>query len=208
MKTFTILDWSKQEYTVTIDRNKSIKIECTYTNAHHPKPTSVEFELGGEAVHGSWNLIYVGTIISTWKKYQPTITKKCCTYNSAKFWQFFAGNLSPTPYKDRACGRSGGRCCKTGITDVRLTDIIQPHRKCAAVKGRPFFKYCNGRNMNSTEKALMQTNRALELKLHKVMQLNTKLKLANIKLTKFEKDALKVFQTISKVTGRIIHTMH
>lgn len=68
MKNFTVTDWSKQNYNVSVEKNKSLSIDCLYTNAHSPKQTSVRFEIGGEAVYGSYNLTYTGKIISITEK--------------------------------------------------------------------------------------------------------------------------------------------
>ena len=63
-----VTDWSKQEYTCTIEKNKNIQIDCFYTNSHSPKQTSVKFEIGDEAEYNSYNLRYTGKIISITEK--------------------------------------------------------------------------------------------------------------------------------------------
>jgi hypothetical protein len=68
MKTFTILDWSKQEYKVTIEKNTFIQIDCLYKNAHTPKETSTKFMLGDFAEYDSYNLSYIGEIVSITEK--------------------------------------------------------------------------------------------------------------------------------------------
>ncbi len=72
-KTFIVTDWSGQQYTVTIIKNVSIQIDCTYKNAHEPKPTSVSFNLNDSAEYDSYNLSYIGKIIG--------ITDKTVTIN-------------------------------------------------------------------------------------------------------------------------------
>jgi hypothetical protein len=69
MKKFTITaKYSKQEFDLTLEHNKSIQIDCTYMNAHHPKPTSVKFQIGDQAEYDSYNLHYLGTITGITEK--------------------------------------------------------------------------------------------------------------------------------------------
>ena len=65
--------WSKQEYTVTVEKNKSIKVECFYKNHVNPRETSVTFLMGEKAEHSSYNLSYFGEITG--------ITEKTVTFN-------------------------------------------------------------------------------------------------------------------------------
>lgn len=67
-KTFIVTDWDKQEYTVTIEHNKSIDIACTYRNRRNPMPTLKHFMIGDEAEFDSYNLRYTGKIISITEK--------------------------------------------------------------------------------------------------------------------------------------------
>lgn len=68
MKTLTVTDWSKQDYAVEVEKNKSIKIDCTYRNAITPKPTTVEFKFGDKAEYDSYNMSYIGTITGITEK--------------------------------------------------------------------------------------------------------------------------------------------
>ncbi len=70
--------FSTQEYSVIIEKNKSIQIDCTYMNAHNPKPTSVTFKVGNKAEYDSYNLSYIGTILAITEK---TILMECGTPN-------------------------------------------------------------------------------------------------------------------------------
>lgn len=60
--------WSKQVFQVELEKNKSIKIDCTYANHINPKPTSVEFKIGDTAEYDSYNLSYMGTIVGITEK--------------------------------------------------------------------------------------------------------------------------------------------
>jgi hypothetical protein len=54
--------YDSQAYKVSVEHNKSIRIECTYKNAHNPKPTDVTFNIGDKAEYDSYNLKYLGVI--------------------------------------------------------------------------------------------------------------------------------------------------
>lgn len=68
MKKYTVTDWSKQEYNVTIEKNTFIQIDCLYKNAHTPKETSVKFMIGDIAEYDSYNLSYLGKIVGITEK--------------------------------------------------------------------------------------------------------------------------------------------
>lgn len=59
---------SDQEYTVHIEKNKSIKIDCLYKNHIKPKQTSVSFTIADQAEYDSYNYSYFGPIISITEK--------------------------------------------------------------------------------------------------------------------------------------------
>lgn len=75
MKNLTVIQkWNNnQEYNVSVEHNQSIQINCTYMNVHNPKPTEVKFLIGDSAEYSSYNLSYIGTIISITEK---TVTIK------------------------------------------------------------------------------------------------------------------------------------
>ena len=73
-KTLIVYDYFKQEYTVTIEKNKSIKIDCFYKNRHNPQETSTAFKMGDTAEYSSYNLSYMGIIIGITEK---TVSIKC-----------------------------------------------------------------------------------------------------------------------------------
>lgn len=52
---------------------KSIRLHGIETNRHEPKPHDLTFKVGDTAVHGSYNLVYTGTITSIGAK---TVTIK------------------------------------------------------------------------------------------------------------------------------------
>lgn len=62
MKTIKVIDWSGQDYSVTIDPGKTIKIDCTYRNSMNPLPTSITLKINDQAIYDSWNLKYIGAI--------------------------------------------------------------------------------------------------------------------------------------------------
>jgi hypothetical protein len=53
-----------QSYTCVVEKNKSISIDCFYTNVNNPKQTTVEFTIGSSAEYDSYNCHYIGTIVS------------------------------------------------------------------------------------------------------------------------------------------------
>jgi hypothetical protein len=70
-----------QLYNCVVDHNKSISIHCTYMNVYGtPKPTYVKFKIGDSAEYGSYNLHYIGTIVSITDKV-VTIDSGHKTYN-------------------------------------------------------------------------------------------------------------------------------
>lgn len=91
MKLLTILDWSKQEYNVTLERGESIQIDCFYKNSHHP--TSVKFKIGDQAEYGSYNLSYIGTITQ--------ITEKTITFEIGTARQPETRRLKISEFCDR-----------------------------------------------------------------------------------------------------------
>lgn len=69
MKNVTVYSkWDNNTYYLTIEPNKSIQIDCTYNNAHNPRPTSRTFKIGDQAEYDSYNLSYTGTIIGISEK--------------------------------------------------------------------------------------------------------------------------------------------
>lgn len=69
--------WNNQEYDCTIEKNKSIQIDCFYKNSKNPKQTSVKFNVGDTAEYDSYNLKYLGTIVSITEK-TVTIKESMC----------------------------------------------------------------------------------------------------------------------------------
>ena len=64
MKTFEVKEkWSNQTYTVSIEPNEAIYIECRYENRKEPKDTFIIFNIGDTAEYDSYNLSYLGTIV-------------------------------------------------------------------------------------------------------------------------------------------------
>ncbi len=60
--------YSNQEYSVTIDKNKSIKIDCFYKNRISPKQTSITLNVNDCAEYDSFNLSYIGKITAITEK--------------------------------------------------------------------------------------------------------------------------------------------
>lgn len=58
----TATGFDGQLYNVTLDRNKTITIDCFYKNAVKPRQTITTFSVGDQAEYGSYNLSYTGTI--------------------------------------------------------------------------------------------------------------------------------------------------
>jgi hypothetical protein len=63
MKLTVIQKFDNQEYNLTIEKNKSIQIDCLYKNHRNPHPTSKRFGMGDIAEYDSYNLSYIGKII-------------------------------------------------------------------------------------------------------------------------------------------------
>lgn len=54
--------WTNQTYDLTIEKNKSIQIDCFYKNSANPRFTSRLFNIGDKAEYNSYNLSYIGMI--------------------------------------------------------------------------------------------------------------------------------------------------
>lgn len=54
--------YSEQTFNVTIEKNKSITINCVYKNRMNPVETTVTLNIGDSAEHSSYNMSYYGHI--------------------------------------------------------------------------------------------------------------------------------------------------
>lgn len=69
MKTLTVTEkHNSQDYTVSLEHNKSIQINCTYKNHREPRPTLITFNIGDMAEYDSYNLSYLGKIVGISEK--------------------------------------------------------------------------------------------------------------------------------------------
>lgn len=67
-KRFSVTDWNKQDYRVSIKVGRSIQIDCIYKNSYQPKPTSRTLSIGDMAEYDSYNLSYMGKIVQITEK--------------------------------------------------------------------------------------------------------------------------------------------
>jgi uncharacterized protein (DUF1015 family) len=77
-----------QIYNVTLERNKTITIDCFYKNVREPKQTIKTFSIGSKAEYDSYNLSYTGTITSITDKTITIVEDHGTTKHRLKLDQF------------------------------------------------------------------------------------------------------------------------